>query len=346
MPGVTESPPDAGNESVAHELAISAIMPVFNGAAFIRTSLPPLSDMLERGEIIELLVVNDGSTDNSVEIAERFGVRVLHTGGRMGVGHARNIAAAAARGNILWYVDADVVAHDDVAIKLREAFTDPTLTAVIGSYDDRPPAQNFLSQYKNLVNHYYHHRGSKEASTFWGGCGAVRRREFMAINGFDTERFRLPSVEDIDLGYRLCDAGGRIQLLPKIQATHLKVWRFADLIRTEMLRRAIPWATLMLERGDITDDLNVATGERLRALLAGVLALTILGALFGVSPWWLAGSALLVAGAVNAELLRLFIRRRGLLFALGGLLTHQFYYLYSGLSFVWAYLRFHLPPSR
>jgi glycosyltransferase involved in cell wall biosynthesis len=293
-----------------------------------------------------LLVVNDGSTDNSVEIAESLGARVLHTGGRMGVGHARNIAAAAARGNILWYVDADVVAHADVAVKLREAFTDPTLTAVFGSYDDRPPAQNFLSQYKNLVNHYYHHRGSKEASTFWGGCGAVRKRDFMAINGFDTERFLLPSVEDIDLGYRLCDAGGRIQLLPKIQATHLKVWRFADLIRTEMLRRAIPWATLMLERGKITDDLNVATGERLRALLAGVLALTILGALFGVSPWWLAGSALLVAGAVNAELLRLFIRRGGFLFALGGLLTHQFYYLYSGISFVWAYLRFHLSPSR
>jgi hypothetical protein len=102
----------------------------------------------------------------------------------------------------------------------------------------------------------------------------------------------------------------------------------------------------MLERGKITDDLNVATGERLRALLAGVLALTILGALFGVSPWWLAGSALLVAGAVNAELLRLFIRRGGFLFALGGLLTHQFYYLYSGISFVWAYLRFHLSPSR
>jgi len=321
-------------------------MPVFNGAAFVRTSLPPLSDMLERGEIMELLVVNDGSTDNSVEIAESFGARVLHTGGRLGVGHARNIAAAAARGNILWYVDADVVAHDDVAIKLREAFTDPTLTAVMGSYDDRPPAQNFLSQYKNLVNHYYHHRGSKEASTFWGGCGAVRKREFMAINGFDTQRFRLPSVEDIELGYRLCDAGGRIQLLPEIQATHLKVWRFADLIRTEMLRRAIPWATLMLERGEITDDLNVATGERLRALLAGVLMLTFLGALVGLAPWWLVGSAILVAGAANAELFRLFKRRRGLLFALGGLLTHQFYYIYSGISFVWAYLRFHLSPSR
>jgi glycosyltransferase involved in cell wall biosynthesis len=319
---------------------ISAIMPVFNGAEFIRTSLQPLSDMLTRGEIMELLVVNDGSTDDSVDIAESFGATVLHTGGRMGVGHARNIAAEAANGDILWYVDAVVVAHDDVAIKLRDAFADPTVTAVIGSYDDQPPAQNFLSQYKNLVNHYYHHRGSKEASTFWGGCGAVRKREFMAIDGFDTERFRLPSIEDIELGYRLC------LLLPDIQATHLKVWRFVDLIRTEMLRRAIPWATLMLERGEITDDLNVATGERLRAAFAGVLVLTIFAALVGLSPWWLPGLALLAAGVLNAELLRLFTRRKGYLFALGGLLTHQFYYVYSGASFVWAYLKFHLSPKR
>jgi glycosyltransferase involved in cell wall biosynthesis len=325
---------------------ISAIMPVFNGAAYLRTSLPPLSKMLERGEIVELMVVNDGSTDDSVEIAESFGARIIHTGGRMGVGHARNIAAEAATGDILWYVDADVVAHDDVATKLRDAFVDPTVTAVIGSYDDKPPAQNFLSQYKNLVNHHYHHRGSREASTFWGGCGAVRKREFMAIDGFDTERFRLPSVEDIELGYRLCDAGGRIQLISDIQATHLKVWRFVDLIRTEMMRRAIPWATLMLERGEITNDLNVSTGERLRAMLAGLLVLTFFGALVKVSPWWLVGLVFLTAIAVNAELFHLFRRRKGFLFALGGILTHQFYYIYSGASFVWAYLRFHLASSR
>lgn len=317
-------------------------MPVFNGAAFLPTSLPPLAAMLLRGEIVELLIVNDGSTDSTVEIAKSFGATVLHTGGRMGVGHARNIAAADALGTILWFVDADVVVHKEVANQLHQAFADPTLTAVMGSYDDRPPAQNFLSQYKNLVHHYYHGRGSREASTFWAGCGAVRKREFLAIKGFDTQRFRLPSIEDIELGYRLRDAGGRIQLLPEIQGTHLKVWRFADLIRTEMFRRAIPWATLMLERGDITDDLNVAIGERLRALLAGVLALTVLGTLAGQVPWWLSVSVALVAGAVNAELLQLFARRRGVLFALCGLLTHQFYYIYSGAAFVWAYLRFHL----
>ena len=144
MVDANESTLSADDQSTAEHVSISAIMPVFNGAAYIGRSLPPLAAMLERGEIAELIVVNDGSTDNSVEIAEKFGATVHHTGGRMGVGYGRNLAAKVAKGDILWYVDADVIIHDNVALKLSEAFADETLTAIIGSYDDQPPAQNFL----------------------------------------------------------------------------------------------------------------------------------------------------------------------------------------------------------
>jgi hypothetical protein len=50
---------------------------------------------------------------------------------------------------------------------------------LIGSYDDAPGANNFLSQYKNLFHHYTHQTGSEEASTFWGACGAIRRDVFL-----------------------------------------------------------------------------------------------------------------------------------------------------------------------
>lgn len=305
-----------------------------------------MAEMLKRGEIGELIVVNDGSTDDSVEIAEKLGADVHHTGGRMGVGHARNMAANIAKGNVLWYVDADVIIHDDVALKLRDAFSDETLTAVMGSYDDQPPAQNFLSQYKNLLNHYFHHGASREATTFWGACGAVRKQAFLDVGGFDTEKYHLPSIEDIELGYRLSDAGGRILLLADVQGTHLKEWRFVDFMRTEIFRRAIPWATLMLERGGITDDLNVSTSERLKALLAGLLALAVVVAAAGFVNWWLPAALLVAAGLSNFKVVRLFNRRRGPIFALRGLLMHQLYYLYSSAAFVWALIRFHLFSKR
>src|SRR5947207_1321887 len=83
------------------------------------------------------------------------------------------------------------------------------LTALIGSYDESPLSAGFVSQYRNLLHCYTHQNGRREASTFWAGCGAMRRDRFVHHAGFD-ERYRYPSIEDIELGVRLRQAGERI----------------------------------------------------------------------------------------------------------------------------------------
>lgn len=321
---------------------ISVIMPVYNGRDFIVQSLPPLLAMLERGEVVEVIVVDDSSTDETPQIAGQMGARVIPSGGRLGPGAARNMAAHEATGDVLWFVDADVIVHDDAVRYINEGLAGPGVVAVFGSYDDRPPAQNFLSQYKNLVHHFYHHRGRREASTFWSGCGAVRREAFLSAGGFDVERFKRPSIEDIELGYRLRNAGGHIVLIPDFQSTHLKVWRFVNLLHTEIFCRAIPWSRLMMEQPGMTDDLNVSTMERLRAGLAGIFALVMLAVLAGLLPWWSVPLVLAAAVLANRKLFGLFWRRKGLLFALGGLLFHQLYYLYSSAAFVYSWLEWKL----
>lgn len=326
--------------TVTGDGGISIIMPVYNGHDFIVRSLPPLVAMMQRGEVREVIVVDDSSTDDTATLAAELGARVIPSGGRLGPGAARNQAAEQAVGDILWFVDADVIIHDDAANYMHEGFAEPGVVAVFGSYDDRPPAQNFLSQYKNLVHHFYHHRGRKEASTFWAGCGAVRKDAFLAIGGFNVERYKRPSIEDIELGYRLREAGGKILLIPELQSTHLKVWRFINLIHTEVICRAIPWARLMISQTGIVDDLNVSSGERLRAALAGVLLLVLTGAVFGLLPWWLLLLTMAAAGFANSSLLSLFYRRKGLLFAIRGLLFHQLYYLYSSFAFVYSWLEY------
>jgi glycosyltransferase involved in cell wall biosynthesis len=317
---------------------ISIIMPVYNGHDFIIKSLPPLVGMMRRGEIREVIVVDDSSTDDTAQIAADMGARVIPSGGRLGPGAARNQAAEQAVGDILWFVDADVIIHDDAARYMNEGFSEPGIVAVFGSYDDNPPAQNFLSQYKNLVHHFYHHRGRREASTFWSGCGAVRKDAFIAAGGFDVVLYTRPSIEDIELGYRLREAGGKIMLIPELQSTHLKEWRFVNLIHTEVFCRAIPWSRLMISRSGIVDDLNVSSSERLRAVLAGVLLLVFVAGLAGLLPWWSFLPVLAVAVYANKSLVSLFYRRKGLLFAAMGLLFHQLYYLYSSFAFVYSWL--------
>ena len=317
-------------------LSISVIMPVYNGADFISRSLPPIIAMQQRGEILEVLVVDDGSTDDSMQMAEQMGAKVLSSGGRMGPGGARNRAAEIARGDVLWFVDADVVVHADAARCLSNGFDGEGVVAVFGSYDSNPPARNFFSQYKNLVHHYYHQRASDEAQTFWSGCGAVRRDTFLEFGGFDVARYQFPSIEDIELGHRLIKAGGRVRLLRDVQCTHLKVWRFGNLIHTEIFRRAIPWSRLIISSGDgIPNDLNVGMAEQARAVVAAVFLLSILIFLAGYISLPLLIVPVLLMLFANREIALFFNRRGGPVFACGAILFHQVYYLYSTSAFAW-----------
>lgn len=75
---------------------------------------------------------------------------------------------------------------------------DPGLGALFGSYDDRPPAPGLVSRYRNLLHHWHHQQNPGPAETFSAGCGAVRRRVFLAAGKFDEWHYRRPSVEDVD----------------------------------------------------------------------------------------------------------------------------------------------------
>jgi glycosyltransferase involved in cell wall biosynthesis len=318
-------------------ISLSVIVPMYNATRVIERCLTPLRRMLEHGEILELLVVDDRSTDGCPAMVARMpGVVLLSREQQGGPGAARNTAAVVARGTHLWFVDSDVVVAEDAARVLARTLAETGATAVHGSYDDRPAASNFLSQYKNLVHHYYHQRGKRAASTFWAGCGAVDRETFLRLGGFDAIRYRYPSIEDIDLGYRIRAAGGTLLMEPKLQGKHLKEWRTVNLIHTEIFRRALPWSRLMLERKDLTDDLNVGKAERLRALLAGVTVAGLAAAAVGLLLPWVAGLALLICLAANLGFVGFFVRRRGVLFAARAFLFHQLYYLYSSAAFATA----------
>ena len=150
-------------------------------------------------------------------------------------------------------------------------------------------------------------------------------------------RYPRPSIEDIELGYRLRAAGGRIRLAAEVQGTHLKVWTLRGLLTTEIRDRALPWSFLLLGRGYAGDELNIAMTERIRALIACLCALFIVTSFVGLTSWWMPISLLGMAFAANLELFALFLRRNGLLFAHGGLLFHQFYYLYSTAAYYWCW---------
>src|SRR5260370_19076588 len=153
--------------------AVSVVVPSYNAGPTLERVLAALS--ASKSQPHEILVVDDGSTDGSAERADALGYTVLRARERSGPGGARNLGAQAATGDILFFLDADVAVYPDTVERVASAFADPALDALIGSYDDNPASPDFLSQYKNLMHCFIHQVGRVQASTFWSGCGSIRR---------------------------------------------------------------------------------------------------------------------------------------------------------------------------
>lgn len=314
-------------------LTVSAIIPVYNAAPDLARCLESLKESTVQP--LECIVVDDGSTDESPGAARAAGARVLSTGGRRGPAFARNLGARAASGELLFFLDADVTVHRHTIGRMLEHFaSSPPADAVIGSYDDAPPGGGIVSQYKNLQHHYVHQGGSPEANTFWTGCGMIRRDVFLEAGGF-SETFTEPSIEDIELGYRLRAAGRRIVLEKRAQVKHFKRWTLASLLRTDILLRGMPWTELSLRYRHLPNDLNVTGAQRASVVLVWVAAAAAPLALLLGNPliFLPGGMALCVALTMNSGFYRFLARRRGALFAAGGAALHLLYFFYCGVAF-------------
>ena len=241
---------------------------------------------------------------------------------------ARNAGVEDATGDVIVFVDADVLPHEDAFSRIREAFdADAELTALFGSYDDSPADPGVVSQFRNLLHHHVHQQGAGEATTFWAGLGAVRADAFRAAGGFDAERYALPSVEDIDLGTRLTADGGRIVLDPLLQGTHLKRWTIADMVRTDFWQRGVPWVELVLRHQSGATALNLGWRHRVSAAAAVVSALSLLRGRPGTA---VAGLALLAA--LNVELYELLLRKQGPARAAAGAGLHAVHHVTGALA--------------
>jgi len=317
-------------------ISVSVIIPNHNSGPKLAQCLQFLEQF--GGQECECIVVDDVSTDGSASAAIRTGVRLVSTGRRRGPAYARNLGASFASGDLLLFLDADVCVHPDTIERITTRFAgNPDLDALMGSYDDNPAALDFLSQYRNLLHCFVHQTGNPLASTFWSGCGAIRRSVFLAHGGFDT-RYSLPAIEDVELGYRLRAAGRQIALDREAKVRHMKHWSLPGMLRTDVFDRGVPWTRLILKSGSMPDDLNLRWSQRISVAscsLAGMLA--VLAALCpGKTPPALFLCALLIAltAALNVPFFLFLLPRKGLGFALGALPMHLLFFLYSGFSFV------------
>jgi GT2 family glycosyltransferase len=193
---------------------VTVVIPAYNAADTLEACLAAISrQSLEPREVI---VVDDGSTDATADVASRSGAKVMRQG-HAGRGAARNRGASAAVGELLLFTDADCVPARDWIEHLVAPLEDAEIVAARGvcKSDQREVIARFAQlEYEEK---YQQMAGKDTVDVAATDCAAYRRSALLQWGGFDQE---LPASEDQELSFRLRRAGLKIAFAPRALVHH------------------------------------------------------------------------------------------------------------------------------
>lgn len=290
----------------------------------------------------EIIIVGDGEGDGSWRKAAEYGFKAICQKIQGGPAKARNFGANEATGDWLLFLDADVEASSDLISVAQKAIRqNPDTDAFIGSYDDRPGDPGFLSQYRNLLHHFVHQEAGPEASTFWGACGLVNKSAFEKVKGFDAKTYAIPSIEDIELGYRLKNAGMRIRHQNDLLIKHWKRWTAVNMIRTDTFQRAVPWTKLILDTEGSHNELNLGIKYRISLVFSFmILFVPIISIISLLLALTLCLVCVLSNLWIHARFLNFLKSRKGVFFSIKSVFWRWIYDLCSGFGFLIGFARY------
>lgn len=212
---------------------ISVVIPVKNSKETIRECIDSVKRACQ--EFSEIVVVDDNSTDGSIDIAGECGCRIVKSEGDGGVAAARNTGVKNASGEIILFIDSDIILKKNAFDLLKGDYEKKGADAVVGVQSKELRITNFCSQYKNLWMRYTYERLPDYVPLFYTSIASIRKDIFMKAGGFDT-KYRMPNVEDTEFGQRLMDCGFRVYLDRNLEVEHLKYYNLNTLLKTDFYR--------------------------------------------------------------------------------------------------------------
>ncbi len=314
-------------------MMLSILIPVRDDQENLRVCLRSLieQDLTD----CEILVCDDGSRIplQREDVAPlNLNVRIFHQVGR-GPAVARNLLATKATGHYLFFLDADTVpCHDTVAQAKKIIAENPGIQAFFGSYDDTPEHPSLISTYRNLLHHFTHQQSAGGAvSTFWCGCGVIRRELYLEMGGLSEFYYR-PSIEDIELGLRIARKGVKVWIFSELQVKHRKYWTVSKWLHTDLFCRGIPWVRLMRSSNEWRNELNFSWSQRVAAMAALGFVACLVGGFFAPALFAAAAVLLGLFVGLNRKFFALVAKKRGLAATVAVVPCHIAYALICVLS--------------
>jgi GT2 family glycosyltransferase len=304
--------------------AVSVIVRTLNSKDTIQDCLRSLFD--QGYSDFEVLVVDDGSIDNTVQIAETFPVRVSHN---LRGKNPCNLGIEQAKSEIVAFIDSDAIAQSDWLARIVDCFNDEYVAAV-GGEEIAPPTSKYWGRcfeaIRRIEKKLFFHWGSLELIS---ACNAAYRKSaLMEVGGFNDY---LHYGEETELNWRLSRKGWKILFDPELMVLHNRrsslrkffVQQFSSGVAIGrlvcmhphylkpshaamvlVLLTLILWVTLILS-GKVIETLY---------LTMGFLALALVGTVYA---WLLVRETRLVPGIMIAALEFVFARSLGFFAGIG-----------------------------
>jgi GT2 family glycosyltransferase len=320
--------------------AISVIIPCYNSWG----TLSKLLDSLRNSSFsdFEIIVVDDFSTAGGSEKVKGYPVKLVKLEKRSGPAAARNRGASIAGGEILFFLDADVIVEKDtLGYIYRRYRDDPQLKCLVGIYASQPANAGLFTHYKALLTTYWF-QGLSEYNSFETACGSIRKTVFQETGGFD-ENFTGADVEDYEFGYRLR------QKYKLVMDTRLQVRHHFPSFRTNArnyFKRTFLWTRLFFKRKEF-DQRASSLKEILQRSPALLFFLAPVCLFFPARffPATVFTAALLYTG-MNSGFFCFCLKKRGLLFSLYSIGTHMINSIIIFSSAFLAFFSFAVNPRR
>lgn len=223
--------------------AVTVVIPTFNRAGVLEKALDAYSSQSASELIRELIVVDDGSTDNTKAVVEEasrkcaFEVRYLRQP-NSGPATARNVGIREARAEIILFTDSDIVPDREMVSQhvrwhqVNLADSVAVLGYVTWPQEPRPtPFMKWLGEHGALFA-YHRLRSQREISyRYMYTCNLSFKASFLRASGLFDEEFKSAAWEDIELGFRLSQAGLRLLHNREAVAYHHQYFTFGDVLR-------------------------------------------------------------------------------------------------------------------
>ncbi len=307
---------------------ISVIVPNRNGSGTIGKCLEAIYGSAY--EPYEVIVVDDCSQDNSVQIIESYPCKLVRLSEPRGASRARNAGASRSRGSILFFTDADCLLQKDTLTAVMEAMKErPGDRIVGGTYTGLSHDRTFFSDFQSLFIHDAETKIPGNPDYVAAHAMAIGARTFKESGGF-REDF-LPILEDVEFSHRVRRAGARLSMNPAILVEHIFNFSLLSSLKNGM-RKSFYWTIYSLGNKDLLADSGTASlGLKTSLLSLVVIVLLLLGRLWSGTSFYLYGAVipLGVNLLLNRQLFRAFYEARGMAFMIAAVLYYTTLYTFA-----------------